>query len=117
MALAASALSSAGTIPQPILALAVHTPNQGWVILPGATPKTGLAETAVGLSATMLAEPGQFYWRTLAVANGASPVSWYLAGTLSRWQGSPLVIAVALEENNPTLAEMVGKGVMETALK
>lgn len=117
MALAASALSSGGKIPQPVLALAVNTPNQGWVILPGAPPQTGLPETAAGLSALMLAEPGQFYWRTLAVANGAAPVSWYVAGTLSRWQGSPLVIAVALEENNPALAEIVGKGVLETALK
>jgi hypothetical protein len=117
MVLAASALSSGGTIPQPILALAVHTPNQGWIILPGATPQTGLPDTPAGISANMLAEPGQFYWRTLAVANGASPVSWYLAGTLARWQGSPITIAVALEENNPAFAEMIGKGVLEAALK
>jgi cell division protein FtsW (lipid II flippase) len=117
MAIAASALSSGGTIPHPVLAMAVHTPTQGWIILPGSTPQTALPETPASLSANLLAEPGQFYWRTLAVANGASPISWYLAGTISRWQGSPLVIAVALEENNPILAEKIGKGVMESALK
>ena len=117
MALAASTLSSGGKIPAPTIALAVHIPAEGWVILPGTPPVSVIPTPAAGATAQALAEPGKFYWRSLAVANGPAPITWYIGGTLSQWQGTPLAIAVAIEENNPSAAEAIGKGVMDAALK
>ncbi len=118
MALAASAFSADGMIPDPILALAVDTPNQGWVALPGGEAHNAFKSTAASFSANSLAEPGSFFWSSTGLVNGSSnPVTWFLAGTLSRWKGSPLVVVVALEENNPALAAQIGSGVISTALK
>jgi hypothetical protein len=41
-----------------------------------------------------------------------SGYSWYLAGTLPEWQGASLVVAVALEEDNPKGGEEIGRNLL-----
>ena len=118
IALAASALSAGGKIPQPILAVAVLTPNQGWVILPTGQSEQVFSVVSASTAANALAEPGEFFWQTLSITDLQSrSLSWYVAGTLPRWQGTPLAVAVVLEENNPDLAEMIGQSLLRAALK
>ena len=35
-------------------------------------------------------------------------LTWYMGGTTSDWHGTPLAIAVAIENNNPALAQQIG---------
>jgi cell division protein FtsI/penicillin-binding protein 2 len=118
MALAASTLSAGGKLPEPVLAIAVETPTQGWVILPSKPAKEVFSSSAAAAAANILAQPGEFFWQTLARAELPSgPVTWYLAGTLPNWQGTPLAVAVLLEEDNPDLAEKIGQSLLRDALK
>lgn len=118
MALAAAALTAGGERPSPQLALAMHTPDVGWVNLPaGAREDTLLgigAETAV----SALAVKDQSYWQTIAAAHSSEQdYTWYLAGTLPQQQGTPLALALILEENNPPLAAQIGKELLAGAGK
>jgi len=50
----------------------------------------------------MLARSDLPAWESIGI--GSSPtttVSWYLAGTLPDWQGTPLALVVLLEEDDP----------------
>ena len=43
-------------------------------------------------------------------------ITWLLAGTLPDWRGTPLVLIVALEENNISLAERIGENLLNAGL-
>jgi len=69
-------------------------------------------------AALSLASPGNPFWE---FASGQreekSAISWYLAGTLPNWQGTPLAVAVALEEDRRGLAQEIGRGVLQKAIQ
>ena len=116
MALATAALSNNGLRPAPRIALAVNTPQQGWVILPV------LGEPVETLSPPFARETAQEmagdnpYWSFMG-ANADTPVTWYLAGTLPDWSGTPLALVVVLEERNSMLASKIGGELFNTALQ
>lgn len=117
MALATAALSNDGTIPPPRIALAVDTPQQGWVVLPAlgepveeALPEVNTRETAQALAGE---NP---YWSYTSAADD-TPLTWHLAGTLPDWSGTPLALVVLLEENNSKLASEIGDALLNAALQ
>jgi cell division protein FtsW (lipid II flippase) len=118
MALAAAALSNDGIVPVPRIALSVNVPPSGWVVL----SPTGESQTAIGAIAAerttrLLAAPELPYWQVLASAHdGAHIIHWYLAGTLESWDGSPLALALVLEDDNPVLAAEIGAQILRAAL-
>lgn len=114
MALAAAALTGNGSRPSPLLATAVLTPNNGWVEFPaGEKPATILAGKTAN-AAREFSVKGEPYWQALGSARSdQEELTWYLGGTLSDWQGSPLAIALVLEENNPQLAAQIGQAVLK----
>jgi hypothetical protein len=121
MGLAAAVLSGGGIRPAPYLATAIKEPDQGWVILPaqGKTQRI-LPEQAASGTAAGLAVSGQPIWQTIAVAAGSpkteQKVTWYLGGTQPGWNGTPLALAILLEDDNPTLAEEIGQKLLRTAM-
>jgi cell division protein FtsW (lipid II flippase) len=118
MALAASAISAGGKMPEPVLASAVHTPNQGWVILPVGPSTQAFSASSAAAAANAMAQPGEFFWQVLARAElDTGTLTWYLAGTLPKWQGTPLAVAVVLEEDNLELAQEIGQSLLRTAVK
>lgn len=119
MALAASTLSSGGKIPTPRLANAVDTPTEGWVtLLPAGAPSTALTSIGTVLAARMLTRSDSPIWEAYGIGkNGDATVTWYLAGTLPDWQGTPLALVVVLEENNPTAAGKAGLAVLQAAIQ
>ncbi len=119
MALAAATLSSGGKLPAPRLASAVNTPTEGWVILPAGAPTTNvLSSTGTVQAAEQLARNDSPIWETYGIGSDDSiTVSWYLAGTLPDWQGTPLTLVVVLEENNPEAAGEIGFDVMQAAIQ
>ena len=117
--LAFSPLSNKGIRPAPRIALAVNSPIQGWIILPAGNELLDIMEEE---KATQLAEslqaPGQLFWQTEA---GSSEMgrsfTWFVAGTLPNWQGTPLILIVLLEEDNTALANSIGEVILVKALE
>lgn len=108
MALAAATLSADGELPGPGLALAVQTPTQGWVVLPGISPSSALPPQGARQAASMLALSDLPVWRVVASAfREQGQITWCIAGTLPDWRGTPLALALVLEEYNPSLAGQI----------
>jgi hypothetical protein len=119
MALACAALSHDGVLPAPRLVMAVKTPVQGWVILPAlGQPVQALSESSARATASSLIIPGQPFWGVRGKGVEAQKtITWYLAGTLPNWQGTPLAVVVALEADNPPVAEAVGQAILNAAIQ
>ena len=119
MIAAASALSSGGLCPRTTIASAVETAQEGWVVLasPG-DPIQCLPVAGAKKVAEELQVQGKPFWAYQSQGTGqAEPVSWYLAGALPNWSGTPLTIVVVLEENAPGLAETIGSEVLQKAIE
>jgi hypothetical protein len=115
--IAAAALSYKGISPSPRIATAVNTPQQGWVVLPALSqPVKVIHSSAANEAALFFIQKGKPYWSHsgLASADGTT-VTWLLAGTLPDWQGAPLALVVALEENNIFIAKRIGENILNAA--
>jgi len=116
MALATAAISNNGIRPPARIALAVSTPQQGWVVLPA------LDEPVEALPGPFARETAQAftdespYWSHTSITNDP-PLTWYLSGTLPDWNGTPLALVVLLEEKSPRVAEDIGTQLINTALQ
>jgi cell division protein FtsW (lipid II flippase) len=119
MALAAAALSHDGIRPAPRLAMAVHTPAQGWVILPASSdPLQALPAQGARQAAGTLMVSGQPFWEWISPASQSDhSYTWYLGGTLPDWQGTPLAVVVLLENDNSLLAQSIGEALLKLAIK
>ncbi len=118
MALAAATLSNGGTRPAPQIAAAFLSSQQGWTIYPhNSSVSTSLAGGTEKAAETLTAN-GAPYWQTVALArSNQEELTWYLAGTLPQSQGTPLALALVLEQNNPGLARQIGQSLLKTTLK
>jgi cell division protein FtsW (lipid II flippase) len=121
MALAAATLSNQGILPAPRLAMAVNTPAQGWVILPTlGEPVQALSTQSASSTAESLMVSGQPFWQSSGKGvemQEHKTITWYLAGTLPNWQGTPLALVIATEEDNPSFTEYLGQTLMQEALQ
>ena len=117
-ALAAAALSNQGIIPAPRIAIAVDTPEEGWVVLPALrSPIEAISASDATDTARSLIQEGQSYWSHLSHAQGdESDITWFAAGTPPNWQATPLVVLVAIEEDNSQLAESIGRELLLDAM-
>lgn len=119
MALAAAALSSEGARPTPSLAMAVNTPSEGWVILSGLGESlTALLPRNAALAAETYILAGTPFWQfTASAGTTTESFTWSLGGTLTNWQGTPVVAVVLLEEDYPLLANYIGQELLEAATR
>jgi cell division protein FtsW (lipid II flippase) len=119
MAIAAAALSSGGQCPGAQIASAVETPVEGWVVLPGTGEPTRClpADGAERVTEALRSENKPFWEYKGNGLDKTRPVTWYLAGTLLNWSGTPLAVVVVLEENDPSLAAAIGRGVLQKAVE
>jgi cell division protein FtsW (lipid II flippase) len=116
--LAAAALTNQGIVPAPRIATAVNTPEQGWVVLPALDqPREVMQAAAAREAALFFVKEGEAYWRHIGTGRiHQTTVTWLIAGTPPNWQGAPLTLVLALEENNPALAERIGSGFFNQVL-
>jgi len=116
--LAAAALSYQGIVPAPRIATAVNTPEQGWVVLPALDePREVIPPSAAEEAALILFQESSAFWSHSAQGRiNKTTVTWFSAGTPPGWQGAPLALVVALEEDNPGFAELIGERLLNTAL-
>lgn len=119
MAIAASALSNRGVRPSARIALAVNTPQQGWVVLPAmGRSSQALPGTSADQSADKLAVAQAPYWEYVGTAqSGQETDTWYLAGTLPGWKATPLALAVLIEGNESMSAQRIGEQIIESSIK
>ena len=117
MALIAAALSYKGTAPAPRIALAVNTFQDGWVILPTLDePIKVLAPEEAEQLITAFDSQDESYWQIISANNNEeNSLTWLLAGTHSDWSGTPIGLAVLLEEDNPKLAEEIARNLLGMA--
>lgn len=117
---AAAVLSAGGAIPEPQLTAAVNLPDSGWMVFPSAGDRKQIfsAANAEGI-AKLLSDETLPIWQAVSrITNDQDQASsWYLAGTLPNWSGSPLVLVVVLEEDMPQQALQIGREMMEAALQ
>ncbi len=118
VAVASAALSNGGTLPAPRIALAVDTPEQGWVVLPALqASRIGFDVAHANAAAAKLSVAQEVYWEYLTVVE-QSPgqyATWYLAGSIPEWKGTPVTIVVLLEADDPRAAS-IGRHVLLAAL-
>lgn len=120
ISMAAAALSAVGIQPAPLFVTAVNTPEDGWTLLPTLGKPDEAFSTAYTRTTTISpAVEESSIWQFLAVSpNGPDlRVTWYLGGTLSNWNGQPLALALLLEVNDPSLAEEIGRTVIEAEMR
>ncbi|MDZ4158696.1 MAG: FtsW/RodA/SpoVE family cell cycle protein, partial [Anaerolineaceae bacterium] len=118
MSLAAASLSANGSRPSPLIATAVNIPHQGWVILHSSPAEPVFPAEAAHSTTRALAVSNLPLWQ--ALANAITPsgsITWYLAGTLPDWTGTPLVLALVLEENNPKAAQQIGLSLLKATIE
>lgn len=117
MALAAAVLSSQGARPSPWLGLAVNTPQEGWVILPASSPVPSLPPNGVARALQLIRSSTLPIWESTGYAfNGKGNVAWYLGGALPEWKGTPVALALALENQSPSKAQEIGLQILEAIL-
>ncbi len=117
MALAISALSPQGDIPAPRIAMAVNTPLENWVILPGAKSGDNPGLTSRTTTVQTLQMDKLPAWQVTAAAQSdKGKITWFLAGTSAEWQGTPLSLAIVLEEDDPVTAKKIGDEILQTML-
>jgi hypothetical protein len=119
MILAFAPLSNQGILPAPRIALAVDTPSQGWVILPAnGDPLEVMEEAKAYQTAESLQVADQPYWQFESRVNEKEKsFTWFVAGTLPNWQGTPLTLIVLLEEDNAPLVNSLGEALLSETLK
>ena len=115
MAMVAAALSNEGIAPAPRLTLAVNTSQSGWVILPALGEPTTLFSAAEAQQLmTTFSSDEEAYWQILSTQEDEENLTWLLAGTPSNWSGTPLALAILLEEDNPVLAEKIARALLSS---
>ncbi|MBC7875901.1 MAG: FtsW/RodA/SpoVE family cell cycle protein [Anaerolineales bacterium] len=116
--LTAALLSNHGVMPVPRIAMAVNTPQQGWVVLSEENqPLEVIQAEAADEAALSFIVEGKPYWSHIGQANvDKTIVTWLLAGTLPNWSGTPLVLVITLEESNILLAQEIRNNILDAAL-
>ncbi len=92
--------------------------RMGYVVLPALSqPVEVIQAEAANEAALSFIKKGKPYWSHIGRAGvGNTHFTWLLAGTLPDWRGTPLVLVVALEENNISLAERIGENLLNAGL-
>jgi cell division protein FtsI/penicillin-binding protein 2 len=118
MALAAAGLSNDGILPAPRIALAVNTPQSGWVILPAlGKPIEAVQSSAVNEALMSYIGEGENFWSHTGTAEEKdSHVTWFIGGTPPNWQASPLAVVVLLEESDEKEAQRIGQELLHDAM-
>lgn len=118
LALAAAMISGSGTRPTPRIATAIQMPQQGWVTLSGSPrPASSLIRSTAEAAAHQMHTGSLPVWHSVAAAkSGEKEVYWYVGGTLPGWQGTPLALAILLEESTASKTLEVGNMLMQAIL-
>ena len=117
-ALIAGALSNNGQRAAPMLVSAVNTPTAGWVLLPAlGTSVEALSPETAAARVSSMEQPSARTWDHTQVVqpDTGQPVTWFVGGTQPGWSGTPLALALVLEEDDPAAAQEIGRQILTNA--
>ena len=112
MALVAATITNNGIRPSPALVNAYKTPEGEWLLYGQNSPSQEVFEKsqADAIQASLASEQNPVWFQLgHALINDSNPLTWYIGGTTADWVATPLVIAIAIEENDPALAMNIGQ--------
>lgn len=119
MVLAASALTNEGVLPVPRIVNGYQDPDGEWITLPKSGSSVQAISSEDAAEVVSLLEVSDYpYWAVTATAEteDGEPITWFLAGTTSDWQGQPISLVVVLESDDPETIESIGCALMEQAI-
>ncbi len=109
--------STGGKIPYPKLTNAVNIPDQGWVVFSSKDPVQILKTSSSIEVSNFLSRTDFPAWETSASNFSVeNPNNWYVTGTLSDWQGTPVVLVIILENGTAKDAQTIGRNILEQVL-
>lgn len=111
LVLAASAISSGGEMPSPILAESYQLPDGSWKLMQSEIQKISIfSPNTAAKVGTMLAVKDSPAWGVVgqALSSSTQTITWFLGGTNSEWQGVPVAFVVLLERSDPAQAYHLG---------
>jgi len=118
VALAAAVYSIDGQRPAPLLAMAVNTPKEGWVVLPVEPSTSTYPKNILENDVQNFSIAGTATWQAIGQAQTEEGIiTWAIAGTVPDWQGTPLALALVLEEDNPGLASSIATKVLTETMQ
>lgn len=114
LAVSASAISTGGKAPVARIISAVNLEEEGWVIISQKQDKeiTPL-ETSILVNEFLKSEAISGWEVTVNSKDQNGSYSWYIAGTQSSWPGTPIVVVLILERDNPEFAQIIGREIYE----
>ena len=117
LVLASAVFSTDGDFPQPVLDMAVNTPQQGWVILSSENKTSLYSSDIIEKSLDYLSNDNPLIWQVSSQSyTEETVISWFSAGTTSEWQGSPLAVVVMLESDNAKKVAEIGINILQATM-
>lgn len=118
MAIAASALSNEGNLPEPRMVNAHQIADGSWNTFPSYSENSQVQSLVFTPQLTELfTNPDGSFWEiTSFVMNEGEPITWFIGGTPADWQGDPFVVVIVLEADAPQLAASIGKTLIENVI-
>ena len=113
VARASAVFSQAGLMPYPRLAMAVNTPQQGWLVLSTLNSQAVLTDTDANKVAQILSRQNFTGWDITASSKlDDQSITWYMSGTQQNWKGTPLVFVLVIENGTPQDVQQSGRTIM-----
>ncbi|NLN69792.1 MAG: FtsW/RodA/SpoVE family cell cycle protein [Chloroflexi bacterium] len=120
MTMAVSTLSNQGVLPGPRIVNAYNDPVEGWSTLPKLQANVETFDAvSINRVNNLLRQSNYPYWQVVStvMTEDQQPVTWFIAGTSADWQGQPIATVVVLELDAPSLAESIGRALIEEAIQ
>lgn len=119
MAMAASALTNNGTVAAPRIVIGYEDPEFQWLSFPKLGENVEVFKPDQTVQITDLLTAGDApRWQVISTiqTDEGSPITWFVSGTTSGWQGQPYVVVVTLEADDPGLAAEIGTTILDQAM-
>jgi hypothetical protein len=119
MALAAATVSQDGLRPAARLVISVHTPNQGWAVIPAAGSPAQVFSKEVTLNLQQqLTIAGEPTWQATGLAKTGKNqnITWFVGGTNASWKGTPIALALVVEAGDVDFTRQAGGEILQAAI-
>ena len=118
IAISASSISADGFSPSASIVSAVNVADEGWVTVSKSERKRIITDEDSAVLNQFLLSSTISGWEVTAKAGDQNGVyTWYLAGTPDAWSGTPIVVVLVLERDNPEFVRLIGREIYKQVTK
>lgn len=113
LAAALSAFSNNGLQAAPKILSAINVHEQGWVIVEDTNLRRLISQQSADFFSRHLRSTHVPGWEiTARGTDKINTVSWYAAGTTQGWEGTPYVLVIVIEQNDPQEVRKIGREII-----